>query len=118
MKNIGKILGEIEDSKREAKKIENGFAEIIHERLMNQISKFENTLDSEHEIAAMLASFGKEIVIQIESVKYSNPYLIIFHGVNEADGSRVELVQHVTQINVLFVPIKVNGNRLPNRIGF
>ncbi len=96
----------------------SGFADVMYDRLIQQIAEFEKDLDTEHEIGAMLASFGREVVIHIESIGYHNPYFIVFYGSNSVDGAKVKLVQHVSQINVLFVSVKVNENRPARRIGF
>ena len=37
-----------------------GFADVMYNRLISQITDFEKDLDSDHEIGAYLASFGKE----------------------------------------------------------
>jgi hypothetical protein len=96
-----------------------GYADLMYDRLMKQIGEFEKTLNPDEEIAAHLASFGREYIVQIHDIGYHNPYLIVFKGINVADGSKVRLVQHVTQINVLFVAVKVvEENRKPIRFGF
>lgn len=105
-------------TKMRLKASERGFANVLHENLLDQIATFEGTLKKDEEVGAYLSSFGQSILVQIESVGYQNPYLIVFYGTNAADGSRVQLIQHTTQINVLFVAIKVLEARPPRRIGF
>lgn len=95
-----------------------GYANVQYEKIMNLIFEFEQTLKPNEEIGAYLASFGKEIIVQIEKVGYMNPYLIIFQGKNMLDSSNVQLVQHVSQINLMFVAIKLIEERKPYRIGF
>lgn len=86
---------------------------------MYQIAEFEKRLKPDEEIGAYLASFGREILIQIQNVGHHNPYFIVFYGINTSDGLNVKLVQHVSQINVLFTAIKLSDlNRAPRRIGF
>jgi len=94
------------------------YADVMYERIINQIYEFEKQLKPNEEVGAYLTSFGKEIIIQIEKVAFQNPYLIIFKGKNTVDSSEVQLVQHVTQINLLFVAIKLIEEREPKRIGF
>ena len=86
--------------------------------LCYQIGDFEKKLNKDEEVGAYLASFGTEILVQIESVGYQNPYIIIFNGINTNDGSAVRLIQHTTQINLLFTAIKIKNEREPKRIGF
>jgi hypothetical protein len=81
------------------------------------IADFERELKAEEEIGAYLASFGARIFIRIERVGCRNPYLITFTGLDE-EGRRVELVQHTTQLSVLFVAVPVEEPRVPRRIGF
>jgi len=70
-------------------------------------------------IGGYLASFGREILIRIEEVGFHNPYFITFDGRLLSTGDRVRLVQHVTQLNVIFTAVqKAEGRRNPHRIGF
>jgi Family of unknown function (DUF6173) len=105
---------------REREMTDHGYAHILYERLMKQIYDFEKTLNKDEEIAAQLASFGQNILIQIEEVGYHNPFFIVFYGFNSNNGSRVQLIQHTTQLNVLFTSIKLNPeeSRPARRIGF
>lgn len=100
--------------------VDRGFAEIMYERLMEEIYEYEKELNSDQEIAAYLSSFGTRVVMSIKNIGYHNPYFIIFYGTNIEDGQRVRLVQHVSQISVLFTAIRVapEENREPRRIGF
>lgn len=93
-------------------------ANVMYEKIMNQIYEFEKQLKQDEEVGAYLTDFGREIIIQIEQVAYQNPYLIIFKGRNTGDSSNVQLVQHVSQVNLLFVAVKLNEERKPYRIGF
>lgn len=93
-------------------------ADLMYEKIMKLIYDFEKNLKPNEEIGAYLTSFGKEIIIQIESVGYQNPYLIIFKGKNTLDSSEVQLVQHVSQVNLMFVALKLTEERKPYRIGF
>jgi Family of unknown function (DUF6173) len=108
------------EARREKETTDLGYAHVLYERLMEQIREFEKTLKDDEEIAAHLASFGQNILIQIESVGYHNPFFIVFQGLNLKDGHRVQLVQHTTQLNVLFTSYKLSPeeNRPARRIGF
>jgi hypothetical protein len=98
---------------------ELGMANVMHNRLMKQITDFEAKLSPDEEIAACLASFGGETTIRIENVGYHNPYFIVFSGTSLDGESPMQLVQHVSQISVLFVPVKVlQEGAEPKRIGF
>lgn len=101
----------------EAEATRHGFAHIIYDCLMRRIADFETTLKPDEEVGAYLASFGAQKVIRVERVGFANPFLISFTGLDE-NGCRVELVQHTTQLNVLFVAMPVAPPREPRRIGF
>jgi hypothetical protein len=103
----------------ENRAFENGFAHVMHKELMREIYQFEQTLNPNEEIGAYLSSFGQRIFIQIENVEYANPYFIIFDGINTETEGRVRLIQHTSQINVLFVAVQAkHKDRKPRRIGF
>jgi len=101
----------------ERKAFDNGFARIIHDRLMTQIVNFQKKIKKNEEVAACLASFGTSVIIRIVGVEYHDPYTLIFHGEND-DGSPMRLVQHVSQLNVLLTAAKVPEDREPRRLGF
>lgn len=87
-----------------------------HERIVRSIAKFEERLDDAQEIGARLVSFSSREVIQIDDVGFWGPDIVIFYGKN-AEGHPVELLQHVSQTNVLLVAVPKTGN-IPRRIGF
>lgn len=113
-------MDSIREAKAAADAFTHGHAHVMHEELMKQIRQFETTLKPEQEVGAMLSSFGQRLLVQIEKVSYRNPFFIIFHGFNADDGSRVQLVQHTSQISVLFVAVEVpkEEHREARRIGF
>lgn len=78
------------------------YANEFHKRLICWINDFHRNLENDYEVGGQLASFGKNIEFHFTDLGYWNPSLISFIGTLE-DGSPVELVQHVTQINVLLV---------------
>jgi len=90
----------------------------FHHRLINWINDFHKELDEEHQVGARLVNFGQSVTIQIDDISYWNPSLISFIGKNE-NGDPVELVQHVSQISILFVAMKREDLSKPKRpIGF
>ncbi len=117
--DIMRIISQTRAIEAETDAIKRGFAHILYERLMKEIAEYEAGLNADEEIGAFLSSFGSEIIIQIQDVRYRNPYFIVFEGINTNDGTRVKLVQHVSQVSVLFTAIKIRDlERKPRRIGF
>lgn len=93
-------------------------ADQFHYRLICWINDFHRQLDDEHEVGGQLASFGRFIEFHFTDISYWNPSLISFIGKLE-DGSPVELVQHVSQINILLIKKKRLNPEEPKRpIGF
>jgi hypothetical protein len=91
-------------------------ADTMYERIVHAIKEFEDGLAKDEEAGAMLAQFGDSITITIDDVTFHNPHLIKFHGTTPA-GDRCTLVQHMNQVNVLFVAVKTQKPE-PKRIGF
>lgn len=97
---------------------DQNLADEFYRRLMCWINDFHRALEDDYEVGGQLASFGKNIEFHFTDISYWNPSLISFIGILE-DGSPVELVQHVTQINVLLIRKKRLSLDAPKRpIGF
>jgi hypothetical protein len=92
-------------------------AEWAWERLILYIRNFENQLDREHEIAIGFTDSGAGL-LRIEGVGYFDPDIVTFYG-SDGAGGRSQLIQHVTQLNVVLRAIPKPGNQPePKRIGF
>ena len=92
-------------------------AEWAHERLILYIQNFEEQLDNEHEVA-MGFTGGDAGVMRIEGMGFFDPDMVTFYG-TDASGSKTQLVQHVSQLNVMLRALpKEVATEKPNRIGF
>lgn len=92
-------------------------AEWAYERLILYIRNFEKILDAEHEVAMGFTDTGGGF-LRIEGLGHFDPDILTFYGVDQT-GARVQLVQHVTQLNVLLRAMpKANPAEEPRRIGF
>lgn len=88
-----------------------------YERLILYIQKFEETLDSEHEVAMGFTGADAGI-LRIEGMGYFDPDIVTFYGSDPA-GIKTQLVQHVSQLNVLLRALpKQTDAKEPRRIGF
>jgi hypothetical protein len=88
-----------------------------YERVILYIQNFETQLDADHEVAMGFAG-GDAGVIRIEGLGYFDPDIITFYGTDD-DGAKTQLVQHVTQLNVMLMALpKLPEQPEPNRIGF
>ena len=92
-------------------------AQWAYERLILYIKNFESQLDNEHEVA-MGFTGGDAGVLRIEGIGYFDPDIVTFYGSDE-DGSRNQLIQHVTQLSVMLRALpKAPEVEEPRRIGF
>ena len=88
-----------------------------YERLVLYIKNFEEQLDGEHEIA-MGFTGGDAGVLRIEGMGYFDPDIITFYG-TDGGGSKTQLVQHISQLNVMLRALpKPKANTPAKRIGF
>ena len=92
-------------------------AEWAYERLILYIKNFEEQLDNEHEVA-MGFTGGDAGVLRIEGMGFFDPDIVTFYG-SDPTGAKTQLVQHVSQLNVLLraLPKQVE-TEAPRRIGF
>ena len=92
-------------------------AEWAYERLILYIKGFEKTLDNEHEVVMGVTDTGA-VVLKIEGLGYFDPDIVTFYG-TDGSGARVQLVQHVSQLNVILRAAKKPDEAAkPRRIGF
>ncbi|UWR57549.1 DUF6173 family protein [Phaeobacter inhibens] len=88
-----------------------------YERLILYIKNFEEQLDGEHEVAMGFAG-GDAGVMRIEGMGYFDPDMITYYG-SDSSGARTQLVQHVSQLNVMLRALPKRNEAAPaNRIGF
>lgn len=92
-------------------------AQITHHYLMERMEAFENGLDEHHELGVRLANSGLAQTIHIRAISYRNPNLIEFRG--QLDGGEVvDLVQHISQLNLLLVSVPPVQQEKVYRVGF
>ncbi|WP_337924699.1 DUF6173 family protein [Szabonella alba] len=93
-------------------------AEWAYQRLILYLKNFEEQLDRDQEIAMGYA--GNEAgVLRIEGIGHFDPDIITFYGRNQG-GQRMQVIQHVTQLNVALIAVaKESPEEKPaRRIGF
>lgn len=90
-------------------------AEWAYERIILYIKNFEEQLDGDHEVAMGFAG-GDVGTLHIQGVGFFAPDLITFYGA-DGGGARTQLVQHVSQLNVMLKAATKIADE-PNRIGF
>ncbi len=92
-------------------------AEWAYERIILYIQSFETQLDNEHEVA--MGFTGSDAgILRIEGMGYFDPDIVTFYGTDPA-GARTQLVQHVSQLNVILRALPRESRQdKPRRIGF
>lgn len=92
-------------------------ADYSYEVIMDRIKEFEQSLDSDHEVAVKLASFGQAVTMTVTGVGYSNPSTLVFYGL--VGDQPATLIQHMNQLNFLLLAVKkLDPEKPPRRIGF
>jgi hypothetical protein len=92
-------------------------AEWAYERLILYISNFEDQLDAAHEVA-MGFTGGDAGVLRIEGMGFFDPDIVTFYG-SDAAGTKTQLIQHVSQLNVMLRALPKPAKEVPaTRIGF
>jgi Family of unknown function (DUF6173) len=91
-----------------------GFVRRIHARMVD----FGKGLDATQEVGIAMVHFGQNVALHVRALGYIEPGLIVFTGVT-ADGSPVQLIQHLHQISFLLMKVPVTDPDAPKRqIGF
>lgn len=92
-------------------------AQWAYERLILYIKHFEEQLDEKQEVA-MGFTGSNAGVLRIEGIGYFAPDVVTFYGRDE-EGARTQLIQHVSQLNVMLraMPVDMDATE-PRRIGF
>jgi Family of unknown function (DUF6173) len=72
--------------------------------IFNKIQAYDATLDEAHEVGLRLVSAGPPLTFHFEGMGYADPSLISFTGATDA-GELIEVIQHVSQINMLLTTV-------------
>lgn len=92
-------------------------AQWAYERIILYLKNFEEQLDASHEVA-MGFTGGQVGVLRIEGMGYFDPDIITFYGTDDA-GGKTQLVQHVSQLNVMLRALRKPDEKIEaRRIGF
>ena len=90
----------------------------MYQRIVALINNFESELPDTMQAGGRLVSAG-DITFSIQDIGYWDPNMIVFYG-ELSDGSAGELVQHLSQLNLLLVAVpRQDDIQKPRRvIGF
>lgn len=85
-------------------------------RMEAVINAFMAKLAANEEVEVALASFGSQHVIVVSTIQAINPNLIVFYGWEQ--GRPATLIQHLSQLNFLLVPVESEAETPRRKIGF
>ncbi len=92
-------------------------AQWAYERIVLYLQEFEKQLDREQEVAIAFAGSDGG-VLRIEGMGYFDPDIVTFYG-QDAGGGRSQMIQHVTQLNVMLRALpRIPDTTEPVRVGF
>ncbi|WP_300059719.1 DUF6173 family protein [uncultured Roseobacter sp.] len=92
-------------------------AQWAYERIILYLKNFEEQLDNTQEVAMGFTAGGAG-VLRIEGMGYFDPDIVTFYG-SDGAGGRTQLVQHVSQLNVMLRALpKPEEKSEARRIGF
>lgn len=98
-------------------------ASILHEEqksaagisfsIIERVREFESALDERHVLSIVVA--GLQMIVR--NIDGSHPTLILFEGTT-MDGQPAQLVQHISQVNVLLIATPLEPAQTKQPIGF
>lgn len=99
--------------------LDHHLASWMYERVVEQINVFESTLPDDMQAGGRFVTSSDGLTFSIEDVSYWNPDMLIFYGTLPS-GSKVQLLQHTSQLNLLLVavPRTDDVSQPRRRIGF
>ena len=92
------------------------YADTQFQIIKKYVTDFYNSLDHDHNVGVILTNFGSTVVMEVTSIGFENPVLMVFRGY--VNGSPSTLIQHVSQINFLLTAIKREPDKPKRQIGF
>ena len=101
-----------------AEAINPGLASLLCKHIINRINEFEKDIPDNMQAGGRFVSASDGFTFSINDVCYSNPNLLVFYG--QSNGCSVQLLQHITQLNLLLVAVpRTDDLSKPRRkIGF
>lgn len=112
---IQKVAQENEDVRRIAL---TSTAEETAKYIYNSILEFSSQIGENSEVGLQVTTLGSGIQVYLSELSYHNPHLIIF-GSENPDGTKLRIVQHVTQLNYALIAMpKIEPEKPKRKIGF
>ena len=79
-------------------------ASLYHQLLVKRFNQFNLALDDNHETGIKVFNGGQNLQFHLTGIMHADPSLISFQGVT-VQGSPIEVLQHVSQVNIILVTL-------------
>ncbi len=96
--------------------IADSYADTQFEIIKSYVQEFQAGLDAEHDVGLLLTNFGQSVLMEVTSISYEFPVLMVFRGYVNAQPST--LIQHVSQLNFLLTSVPKAPDLPKRQIGF
>lgn len=84
------------------------FAQWKYQKIIEEITNFEDNLDDGHEVGVQFMGFG---TMKLTGIGFQNPDILYFYGlIGDADA---EIIQHVAQMNLLLRAVEKRDPHSP-----
>lgn len=93
-------------------------AEPMGKFLCAEIIRYQNSLKETEDVALLLTQFNQDVIILVDEISYAGYNMLLFRG-KDTVGKPQELIQHISQLNFLLMPVPKDEPESPKRkIGF
>lgn len=92
-------------------------AELAYEHIKQYVSKFQSELDENHQISISIFTPTQEFNIMVADVGFYGPNIVSFYGTDN-DGNKIQVIQHVNQVNIQLRCVPKSENQPKKSIGF
>ena len=92
------------------------YSDTQFEIIKNYVQEFQAGLDAEHDVGLLLTNFGQSVLMEVTSISYEYPVLMVFRGF--VSGKQSTLIQHVSQLSFLLTSVPKAPDIPKRRIGF
>lgn len=92
------------------------YSDTQFEIIKNYVQEFQAGLDAEHDVGLLLTNFGQSVLMEVTSISYEFPVLMVFRGF--VNGKQSTLIQHVSQLSFLLTSIPKAPDLPKRQIGF
>lgn len=119
------VMAQLEANQRDKQRIidaakiqQLSTAENIAKHIYDQVVKYQSNLNATNDVALVITQFSQSTTILVQNIGYIGYNLVCFYG-RGTDGKPLELIQHISQLNLLLTVAEKSKPETPKRkIGF